>query len=176
MPEDRYRDQPPFRASAVLHDGTRLIIRRNGGLEPVRTQTTHTLDGSGASTHIWECLQRGALHTRATEAGRIGWCAAAGPHELIMRHYYSADQLWNLIKSDHSKRSWRKAADRLRALCPGSCDGTTSGIATGRARACRIERITLPDVGAHCRPVSNRSAAASSVWARLRMRSATTAS
>jgi hypothetical protein len=50
MPEDRYRDQPPFRASAVLHDGTRLIIRRNGGLEPVRTQTTHTLDGSGAST------------------------------------------------------------------------------------------------------------------------------
>ncbi len=77
----------------MLHDGTRLIIRRNGGLEPVRTQTTHTLDGSGASTHIWKCLQRGALHTRATQAGRIGWCAAAGLHELIMRHYYSADQL-----------------------------------------------------------------------------------
>jgi hypothetical protein len=89
VPEDFYSDERPFRGIAVLYDGTRLIVRWNGGLEPVRTQTTHTLDAGGASTRIWEYLPRGALDPSATEAGRIE-SAAAALHELILQHYYPA--------------------------------------------------------------------------------------
>lgn len=38
----------------------------------------------------------------------------AGRHTTIEE----VPDLWNLIKSDHSKRSWRKAANRLRAMLP----------------------------------------------------------
>lgn len=89
MPEDLYSDERPFRGIAVLYDGTRLLVRWNGGLEPVRTQTTHTLDAGGASTRIWEYLPRDALHPSVTEAGRIA-SAEAGLHELIMQLYYPA--------------------------------------------------------------------------------------
>jgi hypothetical protein len=89
MPEDVYSDERPFRGIALLYDDTRLVVRWNGGLEPVRTQTTHTLDAGGASTRIWEYLPQGALHPSATEAGRIA-SAIAGLHELIVQHYYPA--------------------------------------------------------------------------------------
>ena len=89
IPEDVYSDERPFRGIAVLYDGTRLLVRWNGGLEPVRTQTTHTLDAGGASTRIWEYLPRDALHPTATKAGRIA-SAVAGLHELIMHLYYPA--------------------------------------------------------------------------------------
>ena len=87
MPEDLYSDERPFRGIAVLYDGTRLLVRWNGGLEPVRTQTTHTLDAGGASTRIWEYLPRDALHPSANEAGRIA-SGLAGLHELILQLYY----------------------------------------------------------------------------------------
>jgi hypothetical protein len=61
MPEDPYSDERPFRGIAVLNDATRLVVRWNDGLEPVRTQTTHTLDAGGAATRIWEYLPHGAL-------------------------------------------------------------------------------------------------------------------
>lgn len=89
MPEDVYSDERPFRGIAVLYDDTRLIVRWNGGLEQVRTQTTHTLDAGGASTRIWEYIPRGALDPSATEAGRIG-SAVTVLHELILQHYYPA--------------------------------------------------------------------------------------
>jgi len=89
LPENLYSDERPFRGIAVLYDDTRLIVRWNGGLEPVRTQTTHTLDAGGASTRIWEYLPRGALDPGATEAGRIG-SAVAALHELTLHHYYPA--------------------------------------------------------------------------------------
>src|SRR5262249_54093010 len=89
VPDDLYSDERPFRGIALLYDSTRLLVRWNGGLQPVRTQTTHTLDAGGASTRIWEYLPRDALHPSATEAGRIA-SAAAGLHELIMQLYYPA--------------------------------------------------------------------------------------
>jgi hypothetical protein len=89
VPEDLYSEERPFRGIAVLYDGTRLLVRWNGGLEPVRTQTTHTLDAGGASTRIWEYLPRDALHPSANEVGRIA-SALAGLHELTMQLYYPA--------------------------------------------------------------------------------------
>jgi hypothetical protein len=88
-PEDRFSDELPFRGIAILYDNTWLIVRWNGGLEPVHTQTTHTLDAGGASTRIWQYLPRGVLDTNETEVGRIA-SAAAGLHELIIQHYYPA--------------------------------------------------------------------------------------
>jgi hypothetical protein len=104
MPEAQYSDERPFRGIAVLYDGTTLVVRGNGGPEPVRTQTTHTLDVGGASTHIWEYVPRAALRTFATEAGRIA-AAAGSLHEFIMHHYYGAGPATIFADAGASRRS-----------------------------------------------------------------------
>jgi hypothetical protein len=85
---DPFGIERPFRGIAALDDGTKLLVRGNGGQQSLRTLTSHTLEWRG-SPRIWRLLPEGALDTHETEAGRIG--SVITPfHELIMQHYYGA--------------------------------------------------------------------------------------
>lgn len=96
-----FSDNRPFRGIAALSDGTRLISRWTGGLDSVRSESTHTLNVGTTVTRTWSWAGPDFLHG-ATEAGQIG-SAVLDLHEFILQTHQAAH-----AAAGQHRRTWQR--------------------------------------------------------------------